>query len=133
MTKIQCFPESKMISSRPWTIQLITPQVKPTTTLKRKKVSTTTTTAAAQPEASRGLTESSTATSQSEVKAVTPSGKVKTTVQELEWPFGGGGVKWVELEGEERRIKGSAVVEQEEEQQVTERHRVFEEIFDFSK
>ncbi|KAG7216556.1 hypothetical protein INR49_002043, partial [Caranx melampygus] len=90
--------EAKMISSSPWTIQLIVPKVKPTKTLKRKKVSTTTTTAAARPEASRRVTEWSKANSQSEVKAVTPNGKMKSTVKELEWPFGGGGVQWVELE-----------------------------------
>uniref|UniRef100_A0A3B4TPP9 Zona pellucida sperm-binding protein 3 n=1 Tax=Seriola dumerili TaxID=41447 RepID=A0A3B4TPP9_SERDU len=67
---------TKMISSRPWTIELIAPKVKPTTTPKRKKVSTTTTTTtttttAPKPETSREVTEWSTA-SQPEAIAVTP-------------------------------------------------------------
>ncbi|XP_040899676.1 zona pellucida sperm-binding protein 3d.2 [Toxotes jaculatrix] len=117
---------TKIISSRPWTIE---PKVKPTTTPKRKTVSTTTATAAPQPETTREVTEWST-TSQPEAKSVTLKGKVENTVKELEWPFGGGGVEWVELEGEERQVKGSAVVEEEE---VTEPRRIFEEIFDFDK
>ena len=35
-----------------------------------------------------------------------------------EWPFGAGGVTWVEMEGEERQVmKGSAVVEEEKEEE----------------
>lgn len=114
---------TEIISSRPWTIE---PKVKPTTTPKRKTVSTTIT-PAPQPEMAREVTEWS-KTSQPEAIAVTLMGKGESTVKDLEWPFGGGGVKWVEVEGEERRVKGSAVVEEEV---VTEPHRIFEEIFDF--
>ena len=74
--------------------------------------------------------------------AATSMGKVESVVKELEWPFGGGGVTWVEVEGEEQQVKGSAaVVEEEEEQEmeeeekeeVTEPRTIFEEIFDFEK
>ncbi|XP_019948828.2 zona pellucida sperm-binding protein 3d.2 [Paralichthys olivaceus] len=135
-------PETKIISSKPWTIE---PKVKPTTTPKRKRVSTTTTTttttttitttaaAELQPETTRNMTEGST-TPQMEEKAGTQMGKVENKVKE--WPFGGGGVTWVEMEGEERQVmKGSAVVEEEEEKQeeVKESRRIFEEVFDFGK
>ncbi|XP_070767889.1 zona pellucida sperm-binding protein 3d.2 [Enoplosus armatus] len=118
---------TKIISSRPWTIE---PKVKPTTAPKRKRVSTTTTTAAApQPETTREVTERRT-TSQPEAITATPVGKVENTTKELEWPFGGGGVMWVEVEGEEKQVKGSAVVEEGE---VTVPRTIFEEIFDFDK
>ena len=65
-------------------------------------------------------------------------GKVESVVKELEWPFGGGGVTWVEMEGEEQQVKGSAVVEEQEEEEeemeeVTEPRTIFEDIFDFDK
>ncbi|XP_037640842.1 zona pellucida sperm-binding protein 3d.2 [Sebastes umbrosus] len=121
---------TKIISSRPWTIE---PEVKPTTAPKRKKVSTTTTkktttTTAPQPETTREVTEWRT-TSQPEPIAVTLTGKVENAMQELEWPFGGEGVTWVEVEGEGEQVKGSAVVEEK----VTEPLTIFEEIFDFDK
>lgn len=71
--------------------------------------------------------------------AATPMGKVESVVKELEWPFGGGGVTWVEVEGEEQQVKGSAVVEEqveeeeEEMEEVTEPRTIFEDIFDFDK
>lgn len=71
--------------------------------------------------------------------AATPMGKVESVVKELEWPFGGGGVTWVEVEGEEKQVKGSAVVEEqveeeeEEMEEVTEPRTIFEDIFDFDK
>lgn len=63
-------------------------------------------------------------------------GKVESVVKELEWPFGGGGVTWVEVEGEEQQVKVSAVVEEQEEEEmeeVTEPRTIFEDIFDFDK
>lgn len=63
-------------------------------------------------------------------------GKVESVVKELEWPFGGGGVTWVEVEGEEQQVKGSAVVEEQEEEEmeeVTEPRTIFEDIFAFDK
>ena len=118
-----------MISSRPWTVE---PKVKPTTALKRKTVSTTTTSTAAppQPGMAREVTERGTM-SQPEAKAAVPMDKTEIAVREADWPFGGGGVKWAEVEGEESWAKGSAVVEEEE--VVTEPRRIFEEIFDFDK
>ncbi|XP_029360759.1 zona pellucida sperm-binding protein 3d.2 [Echeneis naucrates] len=121
---------TKMISSKPWTIES---KVKPTTNLKRKKVPTTTTTTKAtapQPEVNTEETQSST-TSPPHVEAVTHLGKVENTVRRLQWPFGGGRVAWVDLDGEKRQVKGSAVVEEEEEEEVTKPHRIFEEIFHF--
>ncbi|AWP15106.1 putative zona pellucida sperm-binding protein 3-like isoform 2 [Scophthalmus maximus] len=120
--------ETKIISSKPWTIE---PKVKLTTTLKRKVVSTTTTTAPPppqppQPETTREVTVRS-MTSQLEE---TPMGKVADAVKEAVWPFRGGGVQWVEMEGEETKGKGSAVVDEEE---ITNPRSIFEEIFDFGK
>ncbi|XP_035528691.1 zona pellucida sperm-binding protein 3d.2 [Morone saxatilis] len=95
---------TKIISSRSWTIE---PKVKPTTTPKRKTVSTTTTTtiaAAAQPETTREVTK----------RRTTSDVKKASTVKELEWPFGAGGLTWVEVEGEEKQVKGFAVVDEEE-------------------
>ncbi len=136
ISKIQHFPVTKIISSRPWIVE---PKVKPTTAQKRKTVSTTTTTTtaaaaktatvASQPETTREVTEWRT-TLQHEVTATTTVGKVENVAKELEWPFGGGGVTWVEVEGEEKQVKGSAVVEEVE---VTEPYTIFEEIFDFDK
>ncbi|XP_073341138.1 zona pellucida sperm-binding protein 3d.2 [Pagrus major] len=123
---------TKIISSRPWTIER---KVKPTPAPKRKTVSTTTktTTTPTAPQSTRKVTEWRT-TLQPEEMAATPMGKVESVVKELEWPFGGGGVTWVEVEGEEQQVKGSAVVEEEEEEEeVTEPRTIFEEIFDFDK
>lgn len=105
--------------------------MKLTTTLKRKVVSTTTTTAPPppqppQPETTREVTVRS-MTSQLEE---TPMGKVADAVKEAVWPFRGGGVQWVEMEGEETKGKGSAVVDEEE---ITNPRSIFEEIFDFGK
>lgn len=61
---------------------------------------------------------------------MTAMGKVDSTVKELKWPFGGGGVMWAEGEGEEKNVKGSAVVEVEE---VTVPRVIFEEIFGLDK
>ncbi|XP_031723284.1 zona pellucida sperm-binding protein 3d.2 [Anarrhichthys ocellatus] len=105
---------TKIISSRPWTIEA---KVKPSTASKRK-VSTTTT--APQKETTREVTEWTT-TSQPEAMAVSLTGKV----EEFEWLFGGEGVAWVEVDGEEKQVTGSAVVEME----VTEPHTIYEEIF----
>ncbi|XP_054477469.1 zona pellucida sperm-binding protein 3d.2 isoform X2 [Anoplopoma fimbria] len=130
---------TKIISSRPWTIES---KAKPNTTSKRKKVSTTTTTttttAAAAPkkQSTREVTES---TTNSQPKTIPEHliGKVEDTLQELEWPFGGEGLTWFEVEGEEKQVKGSAVVEEEEEEEkkmeVTQPYTIFEEIFDFDE
>lgn len=105
--------------------------MKPTTAPKRKTISTTTTTTitAAQPQTTRQMTEWRT-TLQPEETPVTAMGKVDSMVKELEWPFGGGGVMWIEGEGEEKQVKGSAVVEVEE---VTVPRTIFEEIFGMDK
>ncbi|KAM9353537.1 zona pellucida sperm-binding protein 3d.2 [Symphorus nematophorus] len=129
-------PVTKIISSRPWTIE---PKVKPTAAPKRKTVSTTATTTttkttttattkatASQPETTREVTEWRTTL---QPKAVSPMGKVKSTVKELEWPFRSGGVVWVEVEGEEKQMKGSAVVEEE----ATQPRLAFEDIFEFDE
>ncbi|XP_074539859.1 zona pellucida sperm-binding protein 3d.2 [Halichoeres trimaculatus] len=137
---------TKIVSSRPWTIA---PKVKPTTAPKRKKVSTTTSTTSTttttetetpttQPATPRKVTKPKT-TLQPEATKVTKTGKVEHTVKELEWPFGGEGVLWVELEEEEKleEVKGSAVVkeeeEEEEEEQVKQPRTIFEEVFGLDK
>ncbi|XP_045900999.1 zona pellucida sperm-binding protein 3d.2 [Micropterus dolomieu] len=112
---------TKMISSRPWIIE---PEVKHTTDPKRKTVSSTTTTASPQRETTREVTEWKTYL-QPEAIAATPVGDA---AKELELPFGGG-VKWVEEEGEEMQVKGSAVVEKED----PESHSIFEDIFGLDK
>ncbi len=121
---------TKIISSKPWTIE---PKVKPSTAPKRKTVSTTkkttTVAAASHPENTREVTESK-KTLQPEDITVTSVGKMENRPKEMKWPFGGGGVMWVEVEGEEEQMKGSAVMEEEE---VIPPHTVFEEIFDFEK
>lgn len=110
---IEHFPVTKIISSNPWTIK---PKLKPTAAPKRKTVSTTMTMAVAalQPEET----------------PVTAMGKVDSVVKELKWPFGGGEVTWTVGEGEERNVKGSAVVELEE---VAVPRIIFEEIFGLDK
>ncbi|KAM7421397.1 hypothetical protein PAMA_015498 [Pampus argenteus] len=121
---------SKMITSRPWTIE---PKVKPTTTPKREAVSTTkittkrksrTTTTSTPPppttqphKTTRQVTKQTT-TLRSEAMTVTP-GKVEDPVRELEW---------VKVESEERQENRSAVVEE-----VTKPQRIFEDIFNFDK
>ncbi|KAM6995279.1 zona pellucida sperm-binding protein 3d.2 [Tautogolabrus adspersus] len=117
---------TKIVSSRPWTVET---KVKHNKVPKRKRVYTTTETTS-QPATTREVT-----TPHPETTEVTKSGKVESTVKELEWPFGGGGVQWVELEEEEEQVKGSAVVEEEEEEEevVTQSRTIFEEIFDFAK
>lgn len=104
------------------------PEVKPTKTPKRKTVSTTTTTtttaAASQPETTRELTTWWTFP-KPETITVSPMGKVENT--ELDWPFRGEGVKRVE---EEKQAKGPADVDEEA---VTQRRIIFEEIFDFDE
>lgn len=112
-----------MISSRPWIIE---PEVKHTTAPKRKTVSSTTTTASPQRETTREVTEWKTYL-QPEAIAATPVGDA---AKELELPFGGG-VTWVEEEGEEMQVKGSAVVEEEKED--PESHSIFEDIFGLDK
>ncbi|XP_070690997.1 zona pellucida sperm-binding protein 3d.2 [Pempheris klunzingeri] len=112
---------SKVISTRSWRIQ---PEVKPTTTPKRKTLSTTTA-ATHKPVMTREVTDWWT-TSQPEAIRASLMGQVK----ESKWLSGGGGVKWVDVE--ERQVKGSAVVEEEEEE-VTGPHTIFEEIFAFDK
>lgn len=114
LISIQHFPVTKIISSNPWTIK---PKLKPTAAPKRKTVSTAATTAAA-------------AALQPEGTPVTAMGKVDSMVKELRWPFGGGGVTWTEGGGEERNVRGSAVVEREE---VTVPRIIFEEIFGLDK
>ncbi|XP_062279141.1 zona pellucida sperm-binding protein 3d.2 [Scomber scombrus] len=100
----------------------------------RKMVSTTTITKTTTPllKTTKQVTERMTS-SQPEATAATLMGKVEDTVRELEWPFGGGGVKWVEVEGGEKQVKGSAVVEEEKEEEVIEPRRTFEDVFDFDK
>ncbi|KAM4581056.1 uncharacterized protein PAE49_005724 [Odontesthes bonariensis] len=96
--------ETQMVSSRPWKIES---KLKPgTSTLQRKAVLPTA--AALQPERTEWMWKSL-----PEAAAEILKGKVEKS--ETEWPFRGGGVTWVEDEGEERRVKGSAVVEDEEE------------------
>lgn len=55
-------------------------------------------------------------------------GKVEQLRKELDGSFGDGGVSWFD-EAEEKHVKGSAVVEEDE--KITEPHRIFEEIFHF--
>ncbi|XP_068426704.1 zona pellucida sperm-binding protein 3d.2 [Clinocottus analis] len=113
-------PVTQMISSQPWTID---PKVKPSTASIRKKVSTTPST-----------TTTTTTTSQPDAMAVTLVGKLEDTVQALEWLFGGEGVSWVMMEGEEEQVTGSAVVEEVEEEkkmEITEPRTIFDEIFGF--
>ncbi|XP_041649750.1 zona pellucida sperm-binding protein 3d.2 isoform X2 [Cheilinus undulatus] len=123
---------TKMVSSRPWTIET---KVKPTKVPKRKTVFTTTSTtteagATPQPYTTAEVTHWKT----TEMIEDITMGKVESAAEELEWPFGGEGVKWVEFE-EEEQVKGSAVVveEEEEEEVVTQPRLIFEEIFDFGE
>ncbi|XP_010764081.1 zona pellucida sperm-binding protein 3d.2 isoform X2 [Notothenia coriiceps] len=101
---------TKVISSRPWTID---PKGKPTTALKRKKVSTATTTTttkvAPQPETKSEVTEWR--------KSLQPEERTETELGKVEeWLIGGRRVTWVEMEGEEELVKGSAVEEEEKEE-----------------
>ncbi|XP_035862613.1 zona pellucida sperm-binding protein 3d.2 isoform X1 [Sander lucioperca] len=129
----EVFSVTKIISSRPWTIQ---PKVKSTTAQKRTTVPTTTTTttaaAAPQPETTKEVTEWR-ASSQPEVIAVTLMGKVENTGKELEWLSGGKGVTWIEMDDEEKQVKGSAVVMEVKEEVVTQPRTIFEDIFEFDK
>ncbi|KAK1894911.1 Zona pellucida sperm-binding protein 3 [Dissostichus eleginoides] len=134
---------TKVISSRPWTID---PKRKPTTALKRKKVSTATTTTttttkvAPKPETKSEVTEWRKSLHPEE-RTETELGKVEDSGEE--WPIGGRGVTWVEMEGEEELVKGFAVVEEEEEEEkkkekeekekVAATRTIFEDIFDFVK
>ncbi|KAG7475665.1 hypothetical protein JOB18_035381 [Solea senegalensis] len=122
--------KTKTITSKLWTIK---PEVRASTIPKRTMVSTTstsstttsaatTTTAVPQPGTEGGVTAGGTQL-QAGVTA-------ESTVKDMDWPFRGGGVTWVGLEGDQKRVKGSAVVDQET---VTEPHRIFEETFDFDK
>ncbi|TKS82476.1 Zona pellucida sperm-binding protein 3 [Collichthys lucidus] len=134
---------TKIISSSPWTVE---PKVKPTAAPKRKTSTTTTTTTTTtkttvrRTETTREVPERRTTLHPKKV-AVTPTGKVENKVKELKWPYGGGGVTWIEEEGEEQQqAKGSAVVEKEkvkekvkEEEVVTRPRTIFEEIFIFDK
>ncbi|KAM4600429.1 zona pellucida sperm-binding protein 3d.2 [Polymixia lowei] len=99
---------TKMISSRPWTMEY---QVKATTAPKRKMAAATTTT-----------------TKPKEIGVTV--GKVEKVVEEFDWPFGGGGVEWVEGEAVDKPVKGFAVVEEE---QGSEPRRIFEDIFVLDK
>lgn len=94
-------------------------------------ISTTTTkkTAAAQVQTTRERIKLRT-TLQPEETPVTAAGKLTGMVAELEQPIGGGGVTWIKGGGEEKQVKGSAVVEVEE---VKVPHLIFEEIFDIDK
>lgn len=135
------FPVTKIISSSPWTVE---PKVKPTAAPKRKTSTTTTTTTTTtatkttvrRTETTREVPERRTTLHFKKV-AVTPMGKVENKVKELKWPYGGGGVTWIEVEGEQQqqRVKGSAVVEKEKvkEEVVTQPRTIFEEIFIFDK
>ncbi|KAF3839504.1 hypothetical protein F7725_018221 [Dissostichus mawsoni] len=151
---------TKVISSRPWTID---PKRKPTPALKRKKVSTATTTTttkvAPQRETKSEVTEWR-KSSHPEERTETDLGKVEDSGEE--WPIGGRGVTWVEMEGEEELVKGFAVVEErrrrrkrrrrgeegggeeeeekeekeeekEEKEKVAATRTIFEDIFDFVK
>jgi len=90
-----------MVSSRAWTVES---KLKPGSSV------FTTTTAAPQPERTERLWKSL-----PEEAADILMGKVEKTVTDVGWPFRGGAVTWVEDEGDERQVKGSAVVEDEEE------------------
>ncbi|XP_023140344.2 zona pellucida sperm-binding protein 3d.2 isoform X1 [Amphiprion ocellaris] len=126
---------TQIISSKSWKIE---PKAKLTTTKRKVVYNTTTTTttttttqptAAQQPETTREVTKRK-RMSTPEKTAVTVVGKAENMEEELEWPFGGGGVVWEEEKGEEKQVKGSAVVEEKE---VGEPRRIFEEIFDFDE
>ncbi|XP_071763237.1 zona pellucida sperm-binding protein 3d.2 [Centroberyx gerrardi] len=114
---------TKVVSSRPWMIE---DKVKPPTTPRRKTAITTTATTTKKKTTTK-MPETKT-TSQPEQQKVTAP--VEKTVKELDWPFAGGGVKWVEAGGDERRVKGFAVVEEE---RLTEPRRIFEDVFGLDK
>ncbi|XP_068179649.1 zona pellucida sperm-binding protein 3d.2 isoform X2 [Antennarius striatus] len=105
---------TKTISSRSWTVDS---DVEPTSTYKRKTVSPTT---------------ARTEDTQMNKKATkrTTSQPRERLEEEPEWPFGGGGVALVEMETEEKRVKGLAVVEVEEDAAP---RTTFEEIFEFDQ
>ncbi|XP_078108429.1 zona pellucida sperm-binding protein 3d.2 [Sander vitreus] len=136
---------TKIISSRPWTIQ---PKVNLTSAPKRRTAAATaaataataaataataaaTAATAAQPETTREVTEWR-ASSQPEVIAVTLMSKLENTGKELKWLSGGEGVTWVEMDDEEKQVKGSAVVEVKKEV-VAQPRTIFEDIFEFDK
>lgn len=82
---------------------------------------------AVQPQTTREMTEQR-KTLQSGETPVSATGKVES--KELDWPFGGGGVMWVDAYGEEKHMKGSAVVEVAE---GTVPRTIFEEVFGLDK
>ncbi|XP_034067275.1 zona pellucida sperm-binding protein 3d.2 isoform X2 [Gymnodraco acuticeps] len=111
---------TKVISSRPWTLD---PKGKLTTALKWKKVSTATTTktttkVAPQPETKSEVTDWR-KSSQPEERTETEFGKVEDSGED--WPIGRRGVTWVEMEGEEELVKGSAVKEKKKEEKEKEK------------
>ncbi|XP_056142981.1 zona pellucida sperm-binding protein 3d.2 [Lampris incognitus] len=127
-------PATKLVSSRPWTVEFDVKSTSP----KRKTIPPTATTRA---NVAKKVAET-VVTAQPEERGVTAVTKEAKGVRESEeWPFGGGGVKWVEEEGDRKRVRGFAVVVEEEEveekvkvkEEVTEPRRIFEEIFDFDK
>ncbi|KAM3873022.1 zona pellucida sperm-binding protein 3d.2 [Diretmus argenteus] len=95
---------TRMVSSRPWTIES---RATPTTTPKGKAAA-----------------------------ATTPTKKTRKTTQTAttSLPEETGGVRrWGEAEVEEGHVKGFALVEEEEEEDVTELRRIFEDIFYLEK
>ncbi|XP_076006520.1 zona pellucida sperm-binding protein 3d.2 [Genypterus blacodes] len=121
---------TKMISSRPWTIES---KVKPTTTQREREAVTASSSSktTARPPTTTRARKRTTTTKPKESRAATKSQAVGKVV-ELARPFRGGGgggvgVKFVE---EEKKVKGFAVVEEEgEEEAVAERQRTFEDFF----
>ena len=119
---------TKIISSRPLTIK---PKEKLNKVPRRKMISTMTTkkTQAAQTQPTRERIKLRT-TLQPVETAVTAAGKLTGMVAEMEQPFGGRGVSRIRVGGEEKQVKGSAVVEVED---IKVPHLIFEDIFDFDK
>ncbi|XP_024114225.1 zona pellucida sperm-binding protein 3d.2 [Oryzias melastigma] len=110
--------EFQVISSRPWTIES---KGKGASSVRRKTEPVTTETPQLEPG------EWSWKPWPAE-PAEMLRGKVEQLRKELDGSFGDGGVSWFD-EAEEKHVKGSAVVEEDE--KITEPHRIFEEIFHF--
>nr|XP_015805159.2 zona pellucida sperm-binding protein 3d.2 [Nothobranchius furzeri] len=110
------FPETPVMSSTSWTIN---PKTKVVLQLKKKMAPTTSTTT--------GTSWKSLPVDSADLQM---GGVGEVGEAELDWPFRGGGVTWME----EKEVKGSAVGEEEEEEEgVSKPRRVFEDIFDFDE
>ncbi|KAM3613970.1 uncharacterized protein V6R79_007757 [Siganus canaliculatus] len=136
--------ETQIISSRSWKIQH-----KARSMTKKKAFSTTTTTTTTTTPTATATTTTTTTTQpktptaatdrwKPPQTAATPASETGCRVKESEWSLRGRGVTRFDVEGEEKRAKGSAVVEEEEEKEEEEvafivPRTMFEEIFDFDK